>query len=231
MDKENSNILFQINKEKKIDNENNKIIKLLKSENDKYQTLTRIVSHIKNNENENNKSLSASKKNSKLIRHLQGKKSKTKIIKVEKIMSPTSNVLMREFTRKFIEPNQVPKNKNKFTFNNQKIFETLIKNRNNKNKKYVNITYKNEVLYFKKDNTHFNSNIELKKTEPSHKNKGDTLISYKTKKLNKFKNKMIEENYKDIFFIDCLILDKLEENANKNNEKERPKLKGKKLIQ
>ena len=231
LDKENSNILFQINKEKKIDNENNKIIKLLKSENDKNQTLTRIVSHIKNNENENNKSLSASKKNSKLIRHLQGKKSKTKIIKVEKIMSPTSNVLMREFTRKFIEPNQVQKNKNKFTFNNQKIFETLIKNRNNKNKKYVNITYKNEVLYFKKDNTHFNSNNELKKTEPSHKNKGDTLISYKTKKLNKFKNKMIEENYKDIFFIDCLILDKLEENANKNNEKERPKLRGKKLIQ
>ena len=231
LDKENSNILFQINKEKKIDNENNKIIKLLKSENDKNQTLTRIVSHIKNNENENNKSLSASKKNSKLIRHLQGKKSKTKIIKVEKIMSPTSKVLMREFTRKYIEPNQVPKNKNKFTFNNQKIFETLIKNRNNKNKKYVNITYKNEVLYFKKDNTHFNSNNELKKTEPSHKNKGDTLISYKTKKLNKFKNKMIEENYKDIFFIDCLILDKLEENANKNNEKERPKLRGKKLIQ
>ena len=231
LDKENSNILFQINKEKKIDNENNKIIKLLKSENDKNQALTRIVSHIKNNENENNKSLSASKKNSKLIQHLQGKKSKTKIIKVEKIMSPTSKVLMREFTRKYIEPNQVPKNKNKFTFNNQKIFETLIKNRNNKNKKYVNITYKNEVLYFKKDNTHFNSNNELKKTEPSHKNKGDTLISYKTKKLNKFKNKMIEENYKDIFFIDCLILDKLEENANKNNEKERPKLRGKKLIQ
>ena len=41
----------------------------------------------------------------------------------------------------------------------------------------------------------------------------------------------MEENYKNIFFIDCLCLDNWEEKKNKTPGKEKAKLRGKKIIQ
>ena len=199
-------------------NNNNKLRK--RKEIQKNENLVRILSP-KNGDLRSNNYMSVDNKKSK-IKHIQS--SKSKFVKVKRIMTPSSYFLKSEFNKRIIEPNIITKNKNKFLFDNQKIFEPLIKKKIKKSKKFINITLK------KYDNTITKSQNETENIESSFKNKRYNLLPHKNKILNLFKNKMMEENYKDIFFIDCLCLDKWEEKNNKNNEKKGSKLRGKKLI-
>ena len=244
-------------KEKKIQSckKNNINFKLIK--NDTNNNKIRASSTRKNNYNniiiKNNNSnnidkidnidnfVSINLKNKKLIKHIKNKLMNKIIKQNKKNNMPSSKILLKEFTKIYIEPNKIPYQKRRFIFNNQKIFAPLLKNKKSIEKKFINETIKyqinnnnnkegllKKIIYNKSDE-------EIEKTESSNRKKRYTttytLLSSKNKKSNKYKNKMIEENYKDIFFIDCLCLDKWEEKKNKTPGKEKGKLRGKKLIQ
>ena len=87
----------------------------------------------------------------------------------------------------------------------------------------INENYKIIKRY---NNTEKNDFTELKR------NKRYTLLSLDNEKSNKKRNfikNVPDENYKDIFLIDCLCLDKWEEKNNKFKKKNKSKLKGKKI--
>jgi len=229
--KEKSLILLEINKEKSIKNDNNNI-NLIKA--NKSNNITRIESYIKNNNIKNN--------NKSFPKKLPKKISYPQIKKFKKNITPSAKALIREYTRKYIEPNKTPYIKTKFIFNNQEIFEPLLKNKFNKEKR-INMTLKNEIELLQKsennkeslvkDNDIINNNNNDNENCDSsnrNKNKRYNFRLFKNKKLNKFIDKRVEENYKDIFFIDCLCLDKWEEKTNKHLRKEKAKLRGKKLL-
>ena len=238
LNRENNYLIYNMNKEKKLDNENNKAIKL-KSDKTNHNKITRISSYsMKNN---NITTFSSPKKSKKSIHHLSTAFSLNQIQKLKKnINKPSSKILMREFTKLYNCPNKTPYDNKRFIFNNQKIFEPLLKNKirkNNDEKKFINITLKNEISHmntnkeglFNEKKNIYNSEIEIVNVDSSYRNKKYTL-PFKNQKWKKSKKKM-EENYKNIFFIDCLCLDNWEEKKNKTPGKEKAKLRGKKIIQ
>ena len=231
MKRENSLILLQINKEKDSSEDNNNLIKNNESDN-----IIRINKYI-NDSVRKNKNFSFPKKKLKLKMPAHHK---NRIL--NKIVIPSSKELMREFTKKYIEPVKIPYHNKRFIFNNQKIFEPLltgmINNKDRKEIKFINRTLGSEIDSIQKgqkdENNKENDNkgktkIIFNREIENKSNKRDKSPIDKNKIFNKFFEKQMEENYKDIFLIDCLCLDKWEEKINKNRGKEKAKLKGKKL--
>ena len=233
MKKDKSLVLLQMNKERHLKKDIS--INLLNPPKNHY--LKRIRANIKNHNKLSNFSLPKSKK--KFMRPLKEKALKSQIKKIEKSNTPSSNLLMKEFTKRYIEPNITPYQKNKFIFNNQKLFEPLLQNNTLDEKKFMNITIKTPIETNQKNEKIkesiikekiFNNNsiIDYENSNSSNRNKKYNISAVRSK-ININRDKKIEENYKDIFFIDCLCLDKWEENINKHLGKEKGKLKGKKI--
>ena len=167
------------------------------------------------------------------------------IITIEK--KPISEFYLNSNKKKSKEEtNNIKSNKKKFIFNNQKIFSFLLSNKNpnsNKNNIYSPIKNKEKIFkdYENKKENLINENYKIIKrynnTEKNDftelkRNKRYTLLSLDNEKSNKKRNfikNVPDENYKDIFLIDCLCLDKWEEKNNKFKKKNKSKLKGKKI--
>ena len=94
--------------------------------------------------------------------------------------------------------------------------DTIPKNENMKESIIKEKVFNNKSIF---ENENSNSSKRNKKYN----------ISTVRSKININIDKKLEENYKDIFLIDCLCLDKWEENINKHLKKEKGKLKGKKV--
>ena len=226
LQKEKSIILLKINQENK---NNDKNINLIKSS-DNYK-ISGILSFKKNNIKNNNFSYSLKKQ--KLIHSFHAKIANARIKKLKKNITPDSKALMREFTKKYIEPIKIPFHKKKFIFNNQKIFEPLLNNKISDKNKKIYLTLKKEEN--NKENSikdkikYYNNNeIYTDNSDSSKRNKINKLSKVKNNIIDKYRSQKIEENYKDIFFIDCLCLDKWEERTNKHLFKGKAKIRGKK---
>ena len=235
-EKDKSLILLQINKENK-DNKVNKVqtnksSNLLKID---ISNMTNIASYINNN-NRRNINYSYPVKNTRLVKQVTSIKSKS-ILKRK--FNPTSKMLLKEFTKKYIEPmktSYLKKHKN-FIFDNQKIFEPLLNNKSsNKISSTLEESFKNDEIIFKEKNfkgrnkqyiiCNENENYEYSTNRKIRNNNS----SVRNIKLNKNKDNKFDEHYKDINFIDCLCLDKWEEKNNKYTFKKKAKLKGKKIL-
>ena len=195
------------------------IINLLKSDN---LNLNKIILYL----NKNNISFPKLKRNS--IMNIENK--------FNLFFNKSLNKKQKEVTK---ESNNIKANKNKFVFNNQKIFSSLLNNfKLESNKKDINYTLKDEkntINYYenKNENSINNkyNNTEIKGSNKYKRNKRKNLLSLMENNSLKGNNnkKLIEENYKDIFFVDCLCLDKWEEKNNKFQKKKQYSLKGKKI--
>ena len=204
--------------------------------------ISRIASYVNNN-NKKPAYISLPKNNHKLVRPIQDKLLKSQMKKMKKKIT-TPNILMKEFTKKYIEPIIVPCKKGKFKFDNQKIFEPLLNNKRIEidQNKFINIAIK-QSLKFSQSKTNENnkesSNQKIKINKGININDIDyenPVSSHRSKKFNissvrnkKFTDNILDEKFKNYFFIDCLCLDKWEENKNKHLKKAVSKLKGKKF--
>ena len=136
--------------------------------------------------------------------------------------------------------NKTISNKSKFTFNNQKIFSLLLKhhnyddtrnNLNTKDEEKTNKAYENNKENFINVKDEIINN-ELKNYENYIRNrrKKKFLVSQNnSREKRKYRKRDIEEDYQNIFLIDCLCLDKWEENNNKFHKKSKSEFKGKKI--
>ena len=195
------------------------IINLLKSDN---LNLNKIILYL----NKNNISFPKLKRNS--VMNIENK--------FNLFFNKSLNKKQKEVTK---ESNNIKANKNKFVFNNQKIFSSLLNNfKLESNKNDINYTLKDEkntINYYenKNENSINNkyNNTEIKGSNKYKRNKRKNLLSLMENNSLKGNNnkKLIEENYKDIFFVDCLCLDKWEEKNNKFQKKKQYSLKGKKI--
>ena len=227
LQKEKGIILLKVNPENQKTFNYNNNINLIKSNENKI--INGLLTYNRNN-----------LKKQKLTRKLKIKNIKTK--KIKKNITPCSKALIREFTKKYIEPIKIPLHKKKFIFNNQKIFEPLLDNKIKDDAKKVNLTLKKEINYPKTDENKndnpikekiktFIKNNEIRLENSSfYKNNNNKFSQTKRAFMDKYRGEKIEENYKDIFFIDFLCLDKWEEKTNKYTRKEKGKLRGKKII-
>ena len=133
-------------------------------------------------------------------------------------------------------------NKNKFVFNNQKIFSLLLNDRElESTKNSIKYTLQNEPNMIKdyknKKENLINEkskvvNTEIKDINKEKRNKRRTMLSLgydKAIKKSKYLKSLVDENYKKIFLIDCLCLDNWEEKNNQYKKKLKAKLKGKKI--
>ena len=137
--------------------------------------------------------------------------------------------------------NKTISNKSKFTFNNQKIFSLLLKhhnyddtrnNLNTKDEEKTNKAYENNKENFINVKDEIINN-ELKNYENYIRNrrKKKFLVSQNnSREKRKYRKRDIEEDYQNIFLIDCLCLDKWEENNNKFHKKSKSEFKGKKIF-
>jgi CRP-like cAMP-binding protein len=208
-----------------------------------YSNISRIASYANNN-NMKKTYISLPKNTHKLVRPIQDKLLKSQLKTMKKKIT-TPNLLMKEFTKKYIEPNIVPCKKGKFKFDNQKIFEPLLKSKGieiDKNK-FFNIAIKQSLKFNQSKNSENNkegSNQKIKINKginindldyenplSSNRNKIFNISSVRNKKI---RDNILDEKFKNYFFIDCLCLDKWEENKNKHLKKAESKLKGKKFI-
>ena len=231
--KDKSIVLLQMNKERFMKKDNS--IKFLNPP--KNHNLKRIGTNIINQIKKSNFSLP--KSNKRLMRPLNEKFLKSQIKKIKKSITPSSNLLMKEFTKRYIEPIVTPYQKNKFIFDNQKLFEPLLESKTIDGKKFMNIAIKTSIDTIPKNENMKESIIKEKvfnnksifENENSNSSKRNKKYNISTvrSKININIDKKLEENYKDIFLIDCLCLDKWEENINKHLKKEKGKLKGKKV--
>ena len=204
--------------------------------------ISRIASYVNNN-NMKKEYFSLPKNNHKLVRPIQDKLLKSQMKKMKKKIT-TPNLLMKEFTKKYIEPNIVPCKKGKFKFDNQKIFEPLLNNKRIEidQNKFINIAIKQSLKFNQSknnENNKENSNQKIKINNgikindldfeyPASSNRGKkfNISSVRNKKMV---DNILDEKFKNYFFIDCLCLDKWEESKNKHLKKAASKLKGKKL--
>ena len=133
-------------------------------------------------------------------------------------------------------------NKNKFVFNNQKIFSLLLNDRElESTKNSIKYTLQNEPNMIKdyenKKENLINEkskvvNTEIKDINKEKRNKRRSMLSLgydKAIKKSKYLKSLVDENYKKIFLIDCLCLDNWEEKNNQYKKKLKAKLKGKKI--
>ena len=141
-----------------------------------------------------------------------------------------------------IEINKTINNKPKFEFNNQKIFSLLLnhmrkdcQNNTNKNPNNDNNITKddedNKESLIKEKGKNKIINTEIKEYQSYKRNKMKVNLSItedNSRNIRKFFKNNFDEDFKDIFLIDCLCLDKWEEKNNKFTKKKISKLKGKK---
>ena len=141
-----------------------------------------------------------------------------------------------------IESNNIKDFKKKFVFNNQKIFSLLLNSKDlDFNKNSINFTLQSEQNLIKNyENKRENLinekfkvvNTEIKDSNKMKRNKRKTMLSLgydNDIKKSKYLKSLVDENYKEIFLIDCLCLDNWEEKNNKYKKKIKAKLKGKKI--
>ena len=141
-----------------------------------------------------------------------------------------------------IESNNIKDFKKKFVFNNQKIFSLLLNSKDlDSNKNSINYTLQSEQNLIKDyENKRENLinekfkvvNTEIKDSNKMKRNKRKTMLSLgydNDIKKSKYLKSLVDENYKEIFLIDCLCLDNWEEKNNKYKKKIKAKLKGKKI--
>ena len=141
-----------------------------------------------------------------------------------------------------IESNNIKDFKKKFVFNNQKIFSLLLNSKDlDSNKNSINYTLQSEQNLIKDyENKRENLinekfkvvNTEIKDSNKMKRNKRKTMLSLgydNDIKKSKYLKSLVDENYKEIFLIDCLCLDNWEEKNNKCKKKIKAKLKGKKI--
>ena len=141
-----------------------------------------------------------------------------------------------------IESNNIKDFKKKFVFNNQKIFSLLLNSKDlDFNKNSINFTLQGEQNLIKDyENKRENLinekfkvvNTEIKDSNKMKRNKRKTMLSLgydNDIKKSKYLKSLVDENYKEIFLIDCLCLDNWEEKNNKYKKKIKAKLKGKKI--
>ena len=227
INKQNSSLLYQKNKYKNILKYND--INIIK--NNERNKIRGFSSYINNKMQKiKDRNFSSNKKTSKDMP--QKILSPLLINRNKKIQTP-SKILVREYKKKYIEPNKTPSHKRRFVFNNQTIFESLLNYKDIHEKKYIDLTQIKDNFPPKKtenfkQKTNFIFDNEIENSEPS-RIKQNNFLQNKYRMANNYKDKRMEENYKDIFFIDCLCLDQWEEKTNRNTEKEIPKLKGKKI--
>ena len=217
-------ILLQINEENNKNNKKEESIKILKSNrSDNISKIGAFGASNNDNSNKNNFSLPKKQKLTKIIN--------PKIKKIKKFVTPSSKDLMTEYTKKYIEPIKIPSNSRRFIFNNMKLFEPLLNDNFRKGNKYIEMTLKNEKKSALKEENNKDNIKHIFKTNNINRNENNKSPNQKCGNIS---NKKIftglEENYKDIFLIDCLCLDKWEEKTNKNSRKKKAKLRGKKLI-
>ena len=215
----NKQILIKLEKNKR--KREKAILNLLKSEN---LNLNKISAYLNNND----------------FTFFKSKRNSTMNIDQKQISSfnKSLNKKQRESTQ---ESYNVIPNKNKFTFNNQKLFSFLLNNTQfQSNKNDMNSNPKNKQItindYENKKESLINNNYKIVNTDiiDSKKKKRNKIKIYPSKNdSNSFKRKNIQsihkEDYNDIFVIDCLCLDKWEEKNNKFKRKKTNSLKGKKL--
>jgi hypothetical protein len=235
MTREKSLILLQINTDENIKAYTNKKNKLTRNY---TNNKTGIASYIKNNNIKNK--INSYKKNPKLMR--------MDVKNMKKCITPSSDLLMKEFTKRYIEPVKTPYHKHRFLYENQKIFEPLLYNNNSISNKSIegkkffdkatkttinfNKTEENIKEYIIRKRVVYSTDCqEYEISEISKTNKKDNNFNFFRNPVNKINyiDNQMEENYKDIFMIDCLCLDKWEEKTNKIARKEKPKLRGKKI--
>ena len=94
---------------------------------------------------------------------------------------------------------------------------------------------KDENIYkeskIKEKNKQYIMCSEIENCDSSNRIKKCNNSSVRNIRLNKnIDNNKMEEHYKEIFYIDCLCLDKWEEKNNKYRGKKKGKLKGKKIL-
>ena len=223
--KDKNLILLQINEENNKNDKKEDSIKIMKTNrSDNMARIGTFGAYNNNNAKNNNLSLPKKQKLTKIFN--------PKIKKIKKFVTPSSKDLMREFTKKYIEPIKIPSNKRRFIFNNMKIFEPLLNDNFRKRNKYIDMTLKIEKESSLKDENNKDNNIK-EITKINNFNRTDNNKSSNQKMVNIPAKKIftgMKENYEDIFLIDCLCLDKWEEKTNKNNRIKKAKLRGKKLI-
>lgn len=209
--------------------------------NDNRINMSRIASYVNNNTKK--EYISLPKNNHKLVRPIQDKLLKSQMKHMKKKIT-TPNLLMKEFTKKYIEPIIIPCKKDKFQFDNQRIFEPLLKNKKFKidQNKFFNIAIK-QSLNFNQSKTNENTkesrnlkinngininDLDYEDSVSSNRNKKKyNKSSVKKKKI--ITDHIMDEKFKNYCFIDCLCLDNWEENKNKNLKKTISKFKGKKF--
>ena len=138
-----------------------------------------------------------------------------------------------------LEPDKTFSIKKRFKFNNQKIFSSLLNQKKIGNENKIKLTIQNDSKDFENDKESFiKEKNNIKNINTIEKTKNINLfdrINLKTSnnKLNSFSKRYIKndvsEDYKDIFLVDCLCLDKWEEKNNKLAKKKTWILKGKKF--
>ena len=140
------------------------------------------------------------------------------------------------------EENKFFSNKKKFKFNNQKIFSFLLNDKNADSKSNINLTLKNDNNITKScENDKENMinvndkiiNTQINDYKNNYRKKKKVNLSLNDDFINKRKKYIktsVEEDYENIFLIDCLCLDKWEEKNNKFRKKNKSKLKGKKIF-
>ena len=125
-------------------------------------------------------------------------------------------------------------NKERFKFNNQKIFSFLLNDKYSDSTTEVNLTTKNDKYITssceKEKDSIINDNVKNINDNKIKKRKvHPSLINDYSKERKKYIKTSVEEDYKNIFLIDCLCLDKWEEKNNNFHKESKSKLKGKKI--
>ena len=166
MKKDKSNIILPIKRERLLGFDND--IYLPKFE--KNKKISRIGSSVK--DNFKNERISSIRKNQKLISPLP-KKILSSIRKLKKCITSSSNVLMKEFKKRYIEPIRTPFPKRRFVFDNQKIFEPLLSGNPNISNR-INITNRDK-------SNRSNKTIKSNKSDRSHKS--DKQKKYEDKSI------------------------------------------------
>ena len=166
MKKDKSNIILPIKRERLLGFDND--IYLPKFE--KNKKISRIGSSVK--DNFKNERISSIRKNQKLISPLP-KKILSSIRKLKKCITSSSNVLMKEFKKRYIEPIRTPFPKRRFVFDNQKIFEPLLSGNPNISNR-INITNRDK-------SNRSNKTIKSNKSDRSHKS--DKKKKYEDKSI------------------------------------------------
>ena len=211
---------------------------LLNQDKNKYQKEKEITNLLKSDNLNLSKISKYLNKNNFNFPKLKG----NSITKIEKKPLNVFNKFCLNKNNNKTEENKFFSNKKKFKFNNQKIFSFLLNDKNADSKSNINLTLKNDNNITKScENDKENMinvndkiiNTQINDYKNNYRKKKKVNLSLNDDFINKRKKYIktsVEEDYENIFLIDCLCLDKWEEKNNKFRKKNKSKLKGKKIF-